>query len=73
MPRACERCAAAKAVVQRPKTGAKLCRQCFFAEFEHEVYCTIVENRLFRRGDRVAIAASGGKGVWALLGMRGAV
>lgn len=30
--------------------------------FETEIHHTIVDNKLFRRGDNVAIAASGGKG-----------
>lgn len=31
--------------------------------FESEVHQTIVENELFRRGEKVAIGASGGKGM----------
>lgn len=30
--------------------------------FETEVHNTIMDNQLFKRGDKVAIAASGGKG-----------
>jgi len=36
-------------------------QECFFEVFEMEVHNTIVENKLFARGDRVAIGASGGK------------
>lgn len=46
---------------QRPKTGDALCKECFFLAFETEIHNTIVENKLFKNGDRVAIAASGGK------------
>jgi len=46
---------------QRPKTGAALCQECFFAVFEAEVHKTIVDNGLFKPNDFVAIAASGGK------------
>lgn len=46
---------------QRPKTGDALCKQCFFTAFENEIHNTIVENKLFKSGDRVAVAASGGK------------
>ena len=46
---------------QRPKTGDALCKDCFFWAFETEVHFTIARHRLFRRGERVAIGASGGK------------
>lgn len=46
---------------QRPKTGDTLCKECFFKTFETEIHETIIENKLFRYGDKVAIAASGGK------------
>lgn len=46
---------------QRPKTGDSLCKECFFWAFETEVHHTITEGRLFKKGDTVAIAASGGK------------
>jgi len=48
-------------LTQRPKTGDTLCQECFFKVFEEEVHTTIVESGLFRQGDYVAIAASGGK------------
>jgi cytoplasmic tRNA 2-thiolation protein 1 len=38
-----------------------MCRDCFFAVFEHEVHTTITEANLFTAGDCVAIGASGGK------------
>ncbi|KAJ1548760.1 nucleotidyltransferase, partial [Cladochytrium tenue] len=60
-PRLCGVCGAGRAVLRRPKTGQALCRTCFFAVFEAEVHNTITDSQLFRRGDRVAIAASGGK------------
>lgn len=41
-----------------------ICKECFFTVFEDEIHHTIVSNNLFKRGDRVAIAASGGKGEW---------
>lgn len=50
-----------KAVLKRPRTGKLLCKECFFASFEQEVHDTIVANRLFKRGDVVALGASGGK------------
>lgn len=57
----CEACGERRAALRRPKTGARVCKECFFAAFEGEVHETIVRNRLFKRGERVAIAASGGK------------
>lgn len=62
MKLACEICKLERAVVRRPKNGAKLCRECFYQIFEEEVHESIVANSLFKRGDRVAIGASGGKG-----------
>jgi cytoplasmic tRNA 2-thiolation protein 1 len=38
-----------------------LCRGCFFDCVETEVHTTIVQNRLFKPGERIAIGASGGK------------
>ena len=57
----CVYCADAPAVLKRPKTSDLICRSCFLARFEEEVHDTITSQRLFRAGERVAIAASGGK------------
>jgi cytoplasmic tRNA 2-thiolation protein 1 len=35
--------------------------ECFFTVFEEEIHYTIVSNKLFKPGEKVAIAASGGK------------
>jgi len=40
-----------------------MCRGCFFAAFEDEVHQTITNARLFKDGDKVAVGASGGKGL----------
>lgn len=61
MGKQCSGCGTARAAVKRPKTGAAVCKACFFSQFEDEVHSTIVKERLFNRGDRVAIGASGGK------------
>ncbi len=45
----------------RPKTGKLICQECFFTAFEEEIHYTIISNNLFKRGDKVAIGASGGK------------
>ena len=39
----------------------QLCRECFYRAFEEEVHETIVQNELFSPGERIAVAASGGK------------
>ena len=46
---------------QRPKTGDTLCKECFFLAFETEIHDTIINGKLFKPGDKVAIGASGGK------------
>ena len=46
---------------QRPKTGCKVCKECFISRFEEEVHHTIITNKIFERGETVAIGASGGK------------
>lgn len=55
-------CSARRAMLRRPRNGHRMCRECFLGVFEAEVHETIVRERLFARGQRVAIAASGGKG-----------
>jgi len=47
--------------LQRPKTGDALCKECFFWAFETEIHNTIISSALFKHGDLVAVAASGGK------------
>jgi cytoplasmic tRNA 2-thiolation protein 1 len=39
----------------------QLCKECFYQCLEDEVHHTIVSNSLFKPGERVAVAASGGK------------
>ncbi|KAJ1020469.1 hypothetical protein NDA13_005786 [Ustilago tritici] len=60
-PKLCVICNAERAVLRRPKTAQQICKECFFYVFETEVHHTIVSSNLFKRGDRVAIGASGGK------------
>ncbi|KAF9411356.1 nucleotidyltransferase, partial [Entomortierella beljakovae] len=57
----CNLCQSVRAILKRPKTGQQLCKECFFHVFETEIHNTIIDNKLFNRGDRVAIGASGGK------------
>ncbi|XP_027048136.1 cytoplasmic tRNA 2-thiolation protein 1-like isoform X2 [Pocillopora damicornis] len=60
MPLSCKICGN-KAILKRPKTGDALCKDCFFVTFEKEVHHTIISNKLFSKGQVVAIGASGGK------------
>ncbi len=39
----------------------KICRECFYTVFEEEIHQVIVENQLFKPGERIGIGASGGK------------
>ncbi|GAA6038298.1 hypothetical protein JCM8097_003931 [Rhodosporidiobolus ruineniae] len=64
-----------RAIIRRPKNAQPVCKDCFFEVFETEVHHTIMgygqaellggakgkKKELFRRGERVAIGASGGK------------
>lgn len=61
MVRNCTSCQVQRAAVKRPKTAAAVCKECFFQQFEDEVHNTIVSQKLFKTGERVAIGASGGK------------
>ena len=38
-----------------------VCADCFFTVFEEEIHFTIVTNNVFKKGERIAIGASGGK------------
>ena len=51
----------ARAILRRPKTAQPICKACFFQVFETEIHHTILRAQLFSRGDKVGIAASGGK------------
>ncbi|GMF62597.1 unnamed protein product [[Candida] boidinii] len=47
--------------MRRPKNLQKLCKECFYHVFETEIHLTIVKEKIFYKGERVAIGASGGK------------
>jgi len=57
----CFTCNDRKPQIKRPKTGKPICLDCFYDCFEKEIHHTITTNELFKRGERVCIAASGGK------------
>ncbi|XP_046848778.1 cytoplasmic tRNA 2-thiolation protein 1-like isoform X2 [Xenia sp. Carnegie-2017] len=60
MPAFCTKCRG-RALLKRPKTGEAFCKECFYDVFESEIHKTIVTNKLFKKGELVAIGASGGK------------
>ena len=57
----CAACEEKPAKIKRPKTLHPICHECFFSAFEEEVHHAITANALFKPGEKVAIAASGGK------------
>eukprot|EP00388_Colpodella_angusta_P017378 GDKJ01042966.1.p1 GENE.GDKJ01042966.1~~GDKJ01042966.1.p1 ORF type:complete len:335 (-),score=53.02 GDKJ01042966.1:93-1097(-) len=61
MPTLCVRCEKSNAAIQRPSTKDPMCKECFFQVFEDEVHDVIMTYKMFTRGERVAIAVSGGK------------
>ncbi|KAG6478549.1 hypothetical protein ZIOFF_061992 [Zingiber officinale] len=59
--RRCSICNQRQAALKRPKTLQQICKECFYIVFEDEIHKVIMDNNLFRPGERVAVAASGGK------------
>ncbi|XP_057525985.1 cytoplasmic tRNA 2-thiolation protein 1 isoform X2 [Amaranthus tricolor] len=57
-PRLCSLCNLKRPALKRPKT---LQQECFYDVFEQEIHTCIIDNKLFKPGERVAIGASGGK------------
>eukprot|EP01017_Pseudomicrothorax_dubius_P047215 TRINITY_DN8441_c0_g2_i1.p1 TRINITY_DN8441_c0_g2~~TRINITY_DN8441_c0_g2_i1.p1 ORF type:complete len:153 (+),score=35.44 TRINITY_DN8441_c0_g2_i1:115-573(+) len=57
----CNTCKTKRAMIIRPKTSQPICLECFYSVFEEEIHYTIISNKLFNRGEKIAIAASGGK------------
>lgn len=60
-PHSCEVCKVGRAQILRPRNHARVCAPCFISLFEAEAADTIISTKLFQRGERVAIGASGGK------------
>lgn len=57
----CQLCHCRKAVMKRPKNLQRLCKECFYHIFETEIHLTIQKEKLFYKGETIAIGASGGK------------
>ncbi|CAJ0929070.1 unnamed protein product, partial [Mesorhabditis belari] len=60
IPCSTEACTSA-ATIKRSKDGSAVCATCFTRRFEEDVHETISATNLFKRGEKVAIGASGGK------------
>jgi hypothetical protein len=58
----CSACHVRYPQIRRSATRLPYCKECFYDAFEMDVHTTIMEQKLFTPGDRVAIAISGGKG-----------
>jgi cytoplasmic tRNA 2-thiolation protein 1 len=61
MVKLCEYCNTGKAQIIRPKNRKAICLPCFYLVFENEIHLTIVSSKMFKKGEKVAIGASGGK------------
>ncbi|KAG5542831.1 hypothetical protein RHGRI_015810 [Rhododendron griersonianum] len=59
--RLCSLCNQRRPALKRPKTLEQICKECFYTVFEEEIHRVIVDNQLFKPGERIAIGASGGK------------
>ncbi|MEM2964241.1 MAG: ATP-binding protein [Candidatus Bathyarchaeia archaeon] len=62
----CKRCLN-RAEIYLPYAGLSLCSNCFKDFYWNRVKKTVEEFKMFKRGDRVAVAVSGGKDSGALL------
>ncbi|KAJ1611362.1 Pploop atpase [Cryptosporidium canis] len=63
----CHYCHEGRVVVKRCKTGNLSCKECFIRNFEEEVHEYIIDNEMFKKGDRVGVCISGGKDSSVLL------
>lgn len=66
MMRKCEKCQKERVAARRSRGGIAMCKACFCDDLEDEVHSLIVRERLIVRGDRIALAVSGGKDSTAL-------
>lgn len=57
----CQNCQIGRAIVLRSESRMKVCKDCFFLLFEEDVYKTISESKMFKKGQRIGVGISGGK------------
>ena len=57
----CTKCGATPVIIHRKASGQMLCKDCFIESATEKVLRNIRRNKLIERGDKVAVALSGGK------------
>lgn len=57
----CTKCGATPVIIKRKASGETLCSECFIESVSSKVLKGIRKNRLVEKGDKVAVALSGGK------------
>ncbi len=57
----CTKCGAKPVIIKRKASGQMLCKECFIASITEKVLKGIRRNKLVEKGDKVAVALSGGK------------
>ena len=57
----CSKCGSTPVIIQRKASGQMLCKDCFIESITDKVLKNIRRNKLIERGDKVAVALSGGK------------
>ena len=57
----CSKCGATPVIIKRKASGQMLCKECFIESVTGKVLKDIRQNKLIERGDKVAVALSGGK------------
>lgn len=55
----CIKCKTRRAVTIRQKTAEKLCKECFYEEFENDIHKALIQ--VFKPGMKVGVGMSGGK------------
>lgn len=57
----CSKCGATPVIIKRKASGQMLCKECFIESITDKVLKGIRRNKLIEKGDKVAVALSGGK------------
>ena len=57
----CTKCGSKPVIIKRKASGEMLCKECFIGSITEKVLKGIRKNKLIEKGDKVAVALSGGK------------